>query len=823
MRDTLKGGWIVLGTAGAVWPGVAVAAETASPVMSFVPAAALTVALAAAIFGCLAFRRRAIAAEAAAARHEREASLNDAVAALHNEQAIVWPFNDGEERVTAGLATLLGVEAAGAGGYDALRSVLTAADAAALDVAVSGLRGSRREFEMTVQTRDRARTLTARGDCVVAGAMGAVVLLIGDRTADANRIERLTAHSRRMHDVLDALPVPVWLRDGALGIAYANRAYRVAVEATDDTPDDQLPEIAAVSPAQRGGRTLAERARSEKAPQSDRRHVVINGARRWVELVEAPIDDGREVAGFAIDLTKVEEVQAELSRHIAGHEVLLQNLGTAIAIYAPDQSLQFFNNAFLQLWGLDEAWLRTSPPMGEVLEQLRDCRRLPEHADFPAFKKEQLTLFTTLIDPLEETVFLPDGTTLRSVAIPHPFGGLLMLWEDVTDALALERNYNTLIAVQRETLDNLFEGVAVIGANGRLRLSNPAFGSMWQIPSYELANEPHISEIVDRMAELLHPVDDWLTEKERLIGLLTGRASRSGRVERSDGSVLDYATVPLPDGAVLLSYLDVTASINMERALLERNEALETADRLKSEFIANVSYELRTPLNTIIGFTEILVGQYFGDLNARQTEYGSGILESSNRLLMLIDDILDLATIEAGHMTLELDSMDIDGVLNSVLALVRERARQKSIDLECDCPADIGAVVADERRVKQALFNILSNAVKFTPDHGHITLSARRENGQVVLTISDSGIGISAEDQQRVFGKFERGSNPEARRSGAGLGLALVKSFIELHGGSVRLESAANQGTKVICSLPARAAPAVLSHAEAPPRTAAQS
>ena len=560
------------------------------------------------------------------------------------------------------------------------------------------------------------------------------------------------------------------------------------------------------------GQALAKRAQAENSAQSEQGHIVVNGARRWVEIVETPFGDGEETAGFAIDLTNVEEVQTELSRHIAGHEVILQNLGAAIALYGPDQRLQFFNNAFLQLWGLDEAWLRTSPLMGEVLEELRESRRLPEHANFPSFKQEQLALFTTLMDPLEETLHLPDDKTLRWVAIPHPFGGLLMLWEDVTDAVALERNYNTLIAVQRETLDNLYEGVAVIGANGRLRLSNPAFGSMWQIPSHELNNEPHISEIVDRMSELLDPVEDWADEKERIIGTLTGREPNTGRIERSDGSVLDFATVPLPDGAVLLSYLDVSASINMERALRERNEALETADRLKSEFIANVSYELRTPLNTIIGFTEILAGQYFGDLNDRQTEYASGILESSNRLLLLIDDILDLATIEAGHMSLELDSIDLNGVLTSVLGLVRERARQKSIDLACECPEDIGSIVADERRLKQALFNILSNAVKFTPDNGEIVLSAKRDNGEVVLTTRDSGIGISAEDQERVFGKFERGSHPEARRSGAGLGLSLVKSFVELHGGRVALESATDAGTKVICTLPARASGSNLPH-----------
>jgi len=404
-------------------------------------------------------------------------------------------------------------------------------------------------------------------------------------------------------------------------------------------------------------------------------------------------------------------------------------------------------------------------------------------------------------------IHLPDGTTLRSVAIPHPFGGLLLLWEDVTNVLTLERNFNTLNAVQRETLDHLFEGVVVIGANGRLRLSNPAFGNMWEIPAYELTNESHISEIVERMADLLGRGEDWAGEKARLIGELTDREPHDGRIERADGTVLDFASMPLPDGAVLLSYLDVTASINMERALRERNEALEMADQLKSEFIANVSYELRTPLNTIIGFTEILTGQYFGDLNARQAEYGHGILDSSNRLLLLINDILDLATIEAGHMSLDLESIDLNDLLHSVIGLVIERARQKHLRLDCDCAPDIGMMVADERRLKQALFNLLSNAVKFTPEGGEVVMSARRRDDMVLLTTSDSGIGISAEDRARVFDKFERGSNAEARRAGAGLGLPLVKSFIEMHGGRVELESEPDKGTRVTCILPARAKP----------------
>ncbi len=481
---------------------------------------------------------------------------------------------------------------------------------------------------------------------------------------------------------------------------------------------------------------------------------------------------------------------------------MLENVATAIAIYGPDTRLKFYNTAFSTLWRLEEEWLDTEPTLGEVLERLRERRRIPEYADFRAFKKQQLAMFTSLIEPDEGLLHLPDERTLRHFVSTHPFGGLTFIYEDVTDKLALERLYNTLIEVQRETLDNLYEAIAVYGSDGRLKLSNPAYGKIWELSPEDLQGEPHIGDIVEKTRGFFDDGGDWPALKSRIMTRVTGQELSSGQLERRDGSTLQVASVPLPDGNVLLSYLDVTDSTRVQRALRERNEALETAGRLKSEFIANVSYELRTPLNAIIGFAEILTNQYFGELNPRQLDYSRGILDSSHRLLTLINDILDLATIEAGYMMLETENIDIHTLMASVLALTRERARKQNINLEFDCPPDLGALTADERRLKQALFNLISNAIKFTPAGGTIRLAARRDAGGVTLTVADNGVGIPTEDQARVFEKFERG-NPQARQSGAGLGLSLVKSFVELHGGRVEIVSQANKGTTITLYLPA--------------------
>ena len=594
----------------------------------------------------------------------------------------------------------------------------------------------------------------------------------------------------------------MWRRDGGLRIVDCNTAFAAALDQPRDAVLAAPSELA--SDNDQGEAPAIAKAAAAGTIQRDRRHVVIGGERRLLELTEMP--DGGGTIGFALDRTDLESAESELARHVNAHGQVLESIHAAVAIYGADKRLSFFNSAFAGLWGIEEDWLAGEPSLDELLERLRERRRVPEYADFRAFKRQQLSMFTSLIEPLTELMHLPDDRTLSVSVSPHPLGGLIFVYEDVTDRLALERSYNTLIEVQRETLDNLFEGIAVFGSDGRLKLHNPAYRKIWALSETDLDGEPHYADIVEKTRGFYDDTGDWPALRDRVIARITGQTHWSGQLDRLDGSVLQMATVPLPDGNVLLTCLDVTDTARVERALRERNEALETADRLKSEFIANVSYELRTPLNAIIGFAEILANQYFGPLSPRQLDYSRGILDSSHRLMTLINDILDLATIEAGYMALETERIEICDVLEAVAVLTRERARSQSLTLAISCPVDIGAIEADERRLKQALFNLVSNAIKFTPAGGAIRLEAgveEQDSGDLILAVSDTGVGIPAGDQERVFEKFERGS-PYARESGAGLGLSLVKSLIELHGGSVTIESQAGAGTTIVCRLPAR-------------------
>ena len=233
------------------------------------------------------------------------------------------------------------------------------------------------------------------------------------------------------------------------------------------------------------------------------------------------------------------------------------------------------------------------------------------------------------------------------------------------------------------------------------------------------------------------------------------------------------------------------------------DEALAEADRLKPEFIAHVSYEVRTPLPTIIGFADMLGQEYFGTLNHRQDEYAKGILDATRGLMSVVGDILDLASIEAGRLELDRDTVDVHGLLVSALNLIQERARSKDMKLEFDCPPDIGWISADEKRLKQVVLNLLSNAVRFTPGRGTVRLEARRQDDDLLITVADTGIGIPQADHERVFRPFEQGAGPAADKSGGGLGLSLVRKFIQLHGGTVDVKSPPGRGTTITCHLPA--------------------
>ena len=730
----------------------------------------LAVALAATVLA-LWQRQRLIRPEAARRELSLEAERGREILEAAPDGLFMWDLGGGADACSRRLAVLLDLPKGTDSGFGDLLARFHGDAASALEKGVEDLSRDGAGFDLLLPLERRlihAVGVRAGGQD---GSPLADLLWMSDVSPAGGD---LTADDQ-FQTLLDALPLPIWLRDADLNVVYTNRAG---------------------APAGGSSRDIAEHARAQDQAVTETRHLDFGPSSGLFEVTETPVAGWPGTAGFA------HAAGGEAADSGDGMDEVLESLSAGIAVFGAEGRLQSFNTPYTEIWGLDGEWLDSGPTFGAILERLREQRRLPESADFRAFKDQQTGQFETLTGTAESLLHLPDGRTLRSLVSPRG-GGLVFSYEDVTERLDLERSYNALTAVQGATLDNLHEGVGVFGSDGWLKLCNPAFAALWNMSGDEPGGDMHITDFAERTRPLAWGGEaGWPELKDRIIASLMSRQAKTGRLARSDGMVLDYANVPLPDGALLLSYVDVTDSVRVERALRQRAQALAEADRLKSEFIANVSFEVRTPLNTIVGFAEVLSGEQFGELNRRQKEYSGGILEASRALTTVIGDILDLATIEAGMMALELDTLDLHAMLASVFALIRERARAKTIELEFDCAASVGWIVGDEKRLKQVIFNLLGNAINFTGAGGRVRLGARIEGEDASITIADSGVGMAPADRDRLFRPFERGAAPEARQEGAGLGLPLVVRFIELHGGTVEVETAPGKGTTITCRLP---------------------
>ncbi len=632
-------------------------------------------------------------------------------------------------------------------------------------------------------------------------AGGRAILRLRDvagRKRDLARI--LDQHRQLVRDtlagrtLLNALPMPAWFRGSDGRVLWVNEAYVRAVEAGSEGEVRER-QIELLEMRQR---EAAAAALAKGIPYRERVHLISGGARKAHDVVVIPLE-GASV-GAAIDVAALETAQGELVRHVAAYERTLDRVATGVAIFGPDQRLAFFNEAYRALWQIDADWLATKPTDSELLDRLRELSRLPEVVNYRDWKAKILAGYKTGTE-YEDWWHLLDGRTIHVVSAQRPDGGLTYLYDDATERIALESRYNALIDVQRETLDSLKEGVAVFATDGRLKLFNSAFLQIWRLSRSTLKEGPHIDRIIDQASSLYGDMGTWARISRTVTGISDRRQPVVGQMMRPDQSVIDFAVAPLPDGATLITFVDVTDSKRYEQTLIERNEALVAADRLKSQFISHVSFELRTPLTNIIGFSELLSSPRTGELNSKQREYLNDISASSRTLLAIINDILDLATIDAGTLELKLAPVKVAGIVDTAVLGVHDRASRARLNLDIGIAEDAVEFIADEARVRQVLYNLLANAIGFSKPGDTISVSVRREAGMMVFTVEDKGVGIPKDQQQRVLERFESRSQGSKHR-GAGLGLSIVKSLVELHGGSMALESEPGRGTRVSVRFP---------------------
>ncbi len=701
----------------------------------------------------------------------------------------------GLERIPVRLADL-----GEAFGEDDRRALLGQVEAAA---AAAG------DFTLSLRPAGSARVYRVHGgpapSCYPAGT---ILLWLADatageeeRTALRERCDRLAASLDALSGLIEAAPFPIWHRGPDLRLAMVNGAYVSAVEAEDGraviegglelVDDGEASAIAEAEAVRRSGR-----------PSARNVPATIGGERRMMRVVEVPLGEAG-VAGYAIDVEDREQARAELARFVHAQRDMLDRLSAGVAQFARDRGLIFSNQPFARLFALRPDLLADQPEFNRLLDSMRETGHLPEVRDYPEWKKEHDRWFTGGVAAEEEDWLLPGGRHLRVVAQPLPDGGLLLIFEDRTEQLRLASARDTLLRVRTATFDNLFEAVGVFASDGRLHLWNNRFQQLWEFDEEQLAGNPRIDALTTHIGRKLRNSSHAALVRELVRSATVERKQRNGRVAFTDGREFEFAAVPLPDGNALFTMLDVTASRTVEAALRERTQALEQADRLKTAFVSNMSYELRTPLTSIGGFAEMLAGGYAGELGPTASEYVTAILESVARLGALIDDVLDLTQSDSGSLLLAEDKVDLAKLCAEAAAAFREQAATKTIDFAVEIEAGAGSIVGDRARLRQSLDNVLKNAVAYTGEGGRVFLHATGNRKEAAITVSDNGRGIAPADQAGVFDRFSRTAEPrDADGAALGLGLPLARQFVEAHGGTIELISEPGQGTTVTLRLP---------------------
>lgn len=708
---------------------------------------------------------------------------------------------------------LLGLNATAAqlsdlGGHE--NAGLATEDLAELEANVRQTQRTGKEFTLPLAIEGSSRRLTVVGN--VADAViypnGAALLWFFDSTESLHELERRAQESddarsafSALAGLIEAAPIPMWHRRPDMNLHFVNRAYVEAVGATDGL---QVVEEGVELFEPENGKTAAEYASEAAVADTQMERIVsatLNGERRQLRVFDIPLG-ASGVAGLAIDVQDLIDTKSEVRELSEAQRDLLNLMSAGVAQFDSRHVLSFANLPFQSLFSFRDQWLSEKPEFARVLDRMRENGKLPEVRDFPAWRKDREEWFRAS-DPTEENWLLSDGTHLRVLAQPIPDGGLLMIFEDRTEQAQLASARDILLRVRTATFDNLFEAIAVFSADGRLSIWNRLFAETWKLSNDQLIKHPRLDELLPLLAGHLKKPTQITVLGELIRMTSSNRAQRKSKADFADGRMFQIATIPLPDGNTLFTMLDMSDTLKIEQALRDRNSALQDADAIKGKFLANMSYEFRTPLTSISGFADMLKAGIAGDLGPTAMEYVDAILQSGDRLSEQINMVLDYSQIEAGAMQLASAQTDIPELVAKIAQVKLPMAEAAGVKIQVDSGEAQGTMSLDPKRIEQAVGQVLDNAIRYNRPGGEVLFLARWQNDALEVVVSDNGPGIDDKDVQRLSPNSKHAGGPhDVAAMTCGLGLPLAQQIIETHGGTFRLHSEEGQGTTIIMTLP---------------------
>ncbi|MCT4635226.1 MAG: PAS-domain containing protein [Rickettsiales bacterium] len=548
----------------------------------------------------------------------------------------------------------------------------------------------------------QVETITEVENCPVG-----VVVWFRDVTLNMIHIKELEAELNRLKidnkfysDILDNISVPIWVRDNTNKISYYNNEYREIVNLNNDY--ESIPELVKSSIA------IANKARVLQVYQEDK-YIIARNERKLFSICEN-VFRGDSLVGVAFDQSEKEKIKAELKEYYVVQNNFLESSSSAVAIYMADRKIKYFNQAFINLWGLDEKWLFTNPTYGEVLEELRHKRKLPEQADFSAFKKEHLKLFTKLPETYNEFMYLPDGKVLRMIVIPFAAGGLLFAFEDMTSRLVLERSFNSLNAVQKAMLNHLNEAIAVFGQDGRLKVYNPAYLKLLDMEFEYADKSPHIADIIESKKHLFQVKDsNWISVKNDLISVLYEREYQRTTLKMNNGAVIYRTVVPLPDGATLITYVNNSNLVKCQALLSEKSVILNDFFLHQHQLIINIAKQIN-----------------FISSRSQNTNLSEQIEEQTK-------EMLNISKINLESVNSNLSIINIEKLINKAIKNVKNSIITKEASLKLG-DSYYNSIIGNKSRISMILDKILEYITDISTKEAKLDVEVTNDVHNLILT-----------------------------------------------------------------------------------------
>lgn len=662
-------------------------------------------------------------------------------------------------------------------------------------------------FQFSLTPLGSSRSLALRGtlaDPQVSPGGAALVWVFdfSDSEGELTQLRQTADSAQRdfaaLVGLIEAAPMPMWFRGSDMRLKLVNRAYvdAVGVGDAEEAVTKQVELLEAID-----GVRPSEVARKAVAAGEAIARVIpatIHGQRRMFRVSDLPLS-GEGVAGYAVDIEDMEQQARDFRAFRDAQRAMLDQLSIGVAQFDERENLVFANRPFQRLFDLSTSAVAEGVAFNRFLNDAHEKRRTPEVRDFPAWRSEHLQWFGAR-EAQEEAWPLSGGVHLRIVAQPMPDGGIVMIAEDRTEQLALSATRDTLLRTRTATLDSLFEALAVFAPDGSLQQWNRSFAGTWGLDPELLDSHPNADDLLSAIAPNLAKPKQAKKLGEIIRTATLDRKEQGGRIDLANGRTLEYAGVPLPDGNGLLTVLDITDSQKAENALRERNVALEEADAVKARFLANMSYEFRTPLTSIGGFAELIESGAAGPVSDQMGEYVAAILESVGRLTEQVENVLDLSQSEAGLLPLSKQRLELLPFVTEVVTEREQAITEAGLTLELRGNPG-GAVEADKRQLARAIGLLVDNAIEATPNGGKVLVDVAKTKRGARVIVSDNGRGMGAEELARVLEGLEPNAEGKLERR-QGLGIPLARQLIEAHNGSLQIDSEKGAGTTATIRLP---------------------